>query len=267
MRNVITSALMLLAAAFPAQAEIVSKVVEYKDGDVTLKGYLAYDDAIEGKRPGVLVVHEWWGLNDYARTRANQLAKLGYVALAADMYGDGKTTTSPDEAGKWATEVKTSELIRTRSRAALDELAGHSLVAEGKLGAIGYCFGGTTVLELAYSGAPLRGVVSFHGGLVPPKPEEYAGIQAQIAIMHGAADTFVPEEAIKSTLAALEEAKASWQMTQFSGAGHTFTNPDAAAAGVPGLVYDPTADYFSWEYMKAFFTKVFGPQEKALAAE
>lgn len=256
---------MILSA--PARAEVVSNVIEYKDGDVTCKGYLAYDNAIEGKRPGVLVVHEWWGLNDYARQRADQLAALGYVAFAADMYGDGKTTTSPDQAGKWSSEVKTTALIRTRSRAALDTLAAHSLAEPTKLAALGYCFGGTTVLELAYSGAPVKGVISFHGGLVPPKPEDYPNIKAQIQIMHGAADPMVPQEAVARTLAALDEAKVQWQMTSFSGAEHTFTNPDAGGAGLKGVAYDPTADYFSWEYMKAFLIKIFGPEPKALAAK
>ena len=266
MRRILTL-IALITAAYAPRAEVVSKVVEYKVGEVTCKGYLAYDDALEGKRPGLLVVHEWWGLNDYARHRADQLAALGYVAFAADMFGEGKTTKSAEEAGNWSGEVKKSDLIRTRSRAALDQLAGHSLVDPEKLAAMGYCFGGTTALELAYSGAPVKGVISFHGGLTPPKPADIPNLKANVLILHGAADPMVPEDAINATLKGLDEAKVTWQMVAYSGAEHTFTNPDAGGAGIKGVAYNPTADYYSWEHMKLFLNHIFGPQEKAMAAQ
>jgi dienelactone hydrolase len=159
-----------LALTGGAQAKMITKNVEYKQDGTVLQGYLAYDDAIIGPRPGVLVVHEWWGLNDYAKMRARQLAEMGYVALAADMYGRGVVTKDPREAGRLAGSLKGTPLIRKRAQAGLTVLAANKLADPQRLAAIGFCFGGTTVLELAYYGADLAGVVSFHGGLPPASP-------------------------------------------------------------------------------------------------
>src|ERR1051326_2751709 len=179
---VLFAALTLLAMfASPARAAIQTKEIEYKDGATTLKGFLAWDDSVQGKRPGILVVHEWWGLNDYARSRAKQLAGLGYVAFACDMYGNGQTTTDPAEAGKLAGAIrKDNAAFRARAAAGLKLLADQPTVDATKLGAIGYCFGGTTCLQLACSGADLKAVVSFHGGLFKPSAEDAKSIKGRV---------------------------------------------------------------------------------------
>ncbi len=171
-------------------------MIPYNQNGTTLKGYLAYDDAITGKRPGVLVVPEFWGLNDFAKQRAEKLAELGYVALAADMYGEGKVTQDPEEARRLAGHVRSTPLMRERAQAALQVLASNELVDPKRLAAIGFCFGGTTVLELAYSGAPVLGVVSFHGGLTVPKPEDWKNCRASFLILHGAEDPHIKPEDI-----------------------------------------------------------------------
>jgi dienelactone hydrolase len=250
-------ALLLAAFAGAASAAIVTKTVEYKAADTTLLGYLAYDDTITSRVPGVLIVPEWWGLNDYAKRRAREIAALGYVALAADMYGEGKITTDPKVAGSWAGAVKGSALIRTRSLAGLETLAAQKNVDAGKLAAIGYCFGGTTVLELAYSGAPVRGVISFHGSLTAPKPEDPKPIKSKVLILHGAADTFESREEIAKVQDGLDAANAQWEMDYYSGAVHAFTNPDADKAGIPGVAYNAIADRRSWQRMQSFLVEIF----------
>ncbi|MBI4775679.1 MAG: dienelactone hydrolase family protein, partial [Deltaproteobacteria bacterium] len=188
---------ILVLAAVSAQAKITAEDVSYADDNVKLKGYLVYDDAYPDKRPGVLVVHEWWGLNDYARMRAERLASLGYVAFAVDMYGENKVTKHPDQASKWMKEITQNvELWRSRAMAGLDVLKAHPKVDRNRLAAIGYCFGGATVQQLAYSGADVRGVVSFHGSLVLPPEDGTEGIRASFLICHGAADPFVTDETL-----------------------------------------------------------------------
>mgnify|MGYP006271351263 CR=1 FL=1 len=240
-----------------ASGEIHTKTVSYTHGDTTLKGYLAYDTEQTGKRPGVLVVHEWWGLNDYAKSRARQLAELGYVAFAADMYGDGRTTNDPQQAGKWSGEVKGGPFIRERSTLALDQLRNHERVDTDRIAAIGYCFGGTTVLELAYSGADIAGVVPFHGGLTLPKADDR--IKTKLLVLHGAADFFIKPETIDEFQKTLHEREVDWQMVYYGGAVHAFTNPDADDAGIDGVAYDAAADRRSWAHMRLFFDEIFAP--------
>jgi dienelactone hydrolase len=247
--------LAILGMVAVAHAEIHTETVAYAHGDTTLKGYLAYDASRSGKRPGVLVVHEWWGLNDYARSRARQLAELGYVAFAADMYGDGATTADPKQAGQWSGEIKNSARIRERSNLALDLLKGHERVDPDRVAAIGYCFGGTAVLELAYSGAELAGVVPFHGGLTVPGAEDE--IRTKILVLHGAADFFIEPQTIDAFRKALHDRKIDWQMVYYGGAVHTFTNPDADKAGIDGVSYDADADRRSWAHMRLFFDEIF----------
>src|SRR3954468_12768638 len=191
-----------LALSFAAQAKVVEKNVDYQYNGQVMKGYLAYDDAKQGARPGVLVVHEWWGLNDYVRGRTRQMAEMGYVAFAPDMYGDGQVTRDPKVAGEWSGKVR-PELV-TRAKAGLDVLKKQQGVDAQKLGAMGFCFGGSTVLALAYSGEDLRGVVLFHGSLFPP--QDASKIKASIAILHGEADTFIKPETITQVKQALEGA-------------------------------------------------------------
>ena len=247
--------ILLLSAA--VDAKVVSKHVEYKHGDAVLEGYLAYDDSLKAKRPGVLVVHEWWGLNDYVRMRVDKLAKLGYVAFALDMYGKGIWTTDPQKAGELAGHLKGKPIMRQRARAGLDILRKNARVDTQKIAAIGYCFGGTTVLELAYSGVDVAGIVSFHGGLIVPRPEDMNRIKAKILILHGADDGFVPSEKITAFQDGKRQAVADWQMVYYGGAVHSFTNPAADGKNIKGIAYNPKADERSWKYMQIFFEEMF----------
>lgn len=246
----------LLAWAPLATAEIVTRSVDYREGDTLLKGYLAYDDALEGPRPGVLVVHEWWGLNDYAKSRARDLAKAGYVALAIDMYGDGKTTRDPKQAGAWAGHLRGTPLMRQRAKAGYETLIGMDMVDADRVGAIGFCFGGTTVLELAYSGLPVDGVVSFHGGLTIPSDQDLADMTASVLVLHGAEDGFIKPETIDEFQATLSAADIDWHMVYFGGAVHSFSNPAADEVGIEGIAYDEAAARRSWRHMLDFFDEV-----------
>jgi dienelactone hydrolase len=239
--------------------KMVTQPVQYKQDDTVLEGYLAYDDEVKGKRPGVLVVHEWWGLNDFARKAAERVAKLGYVALAADMYGKGKVTQKPEEAGAWAGQIKGTPLMRERAKAGLAVLAKQEQVDPRRLAAMGFCFGGTTVLELAYSGAEVRGVVSFHGGLTAPKPDDLKNIKASILALHGADDPLVKPEDITAFQEGMRQAKADWQMILFGGAVHSFTNPEATGLNIPGVAYDARTANRAFQYMELFFKEIFAP--------
>ncbi len=251
--------LLTLLPSIPAQAEVHSKTITYHDGAAELQGYLAWDDAFSGKRPGVMVVHEWWGLNDYARKRADMLARLGYVAFAADMYGAHKVTQHPDEAGAWMKQI-TANIDNWQRRAllGLDILRGQDSVDPTRLAAIGYCFGGATVMEMAYSGADLKGVVSFHGSLPVATPEQAAKIKAKIMVAHGQDDSFESPEQIAQFKGALDKAGADWFMVIYGGARHSFTNPDAAKFGIPNLQYNKEADTRSWAQMELFLNEIFG---------
>jgi dienelactone hydrolase len=238
-------------------ARLVTEVVAYSHNGTALKGYLAYDDAIQGKRPGVLVVHEWWGLNDFVKQRADKLAEAGYVALAVDMYGEGKVTRNPEEARRLATHIRSTPLMRQRAQAGLMVLAQRQQVDPPRLAAIGFCFGGTTVLELAYSGAPVLGVASFHGGLTAPKPEDLKRCKAKFLILHGADDPLVKPEEIAAFQEAMRQAGADWQMILFGGAVHSFTNPGAGSDKSKGVAYDPKAAARSWQYLHMFLKEIF----------
>jgi dienelactone hydrolase len=239
------------------EAKIVEQTLTYPMGDVTARGFLARDDAVTGAQPGVLVVHEWWGLNDYTKRRARQLAALGYVALAADMYGDGKVAATPQEAGQLAGAVRGGTLLRTRAAAALATLRAQPGVDPHRMAAIGYCFGGTTVLELAYSGADLAGVVSFHGGLTVPGEQDMGRIKAKILICHGDADPHVTPAVVRACLDGLTRAKADWQFIAYAGAVHAFTNPDSGNDPSRGVAYNEAADHRSWKAMSDFFGEIF----------
>jgi dienelactone hydrolase len=248
---------LALAAAAPAAAAIHTETVEYTVDAKTLKGYLAYDDAVAGKRPGVVVVHEWWGLNDYARHRAEMLAEEGYVAFAADMYGDGKTTTHPEEAGMWSSAVRQNqEAGKKRFEAARELLAADPHTDPERIAAIGYCFGGAVVLTAALAGADLDAVVSFHGALPTDPP---AGpVKASVLVCHGADDQFTTAEQVATFQGNLEAAGADWEFVTYGGAKHSFTNPNAGDAGMDALAYDETADRRSWRAMLDLFDEVFG---------
>jgi len=243
------------------QAAIVTKTVTFRQDGTVMRGFLAYDDGLKGKRPGVMVVHEWWGLNDFARERALKLAGLGYVALAADMYGGGATTSDREEAGKLAGALRgTPDLLRARAQAALKVLAADPRVDPKRLAAIGFCFGGTTVLELAYSGADLAGVVSFHGGLPKARPDDLKRIKAAVLVLHGADDPHVGAADITAFEQAMRQAGADWQMVFFGGAVHGFTNPAAGDNKASGVAYDARAARRSWRCMQEFFQEIWRVQ-------
>jgi dienelactone hydrolase len=251
------AAVLVLALSQTALAKLASQAVEYRHHDTVMQGYLAYDDTVTGKRPGVLVVHEWWGLNEFAKERANKLAEMGYVALAVDMYGKGQVTQDPEEARKLAGHVRSTPLMRERAKAGLEILHKHSLVDPQKLAAIGFCFGGTTVLELAYSGADVKGVVSFHGGLTAAKPEDRKNIKASFLVLHGADDPLIKPEEAQAFQNAMRQAGADWQMVYYGGAVHSFANPKAGSDKSKGVAYDSRAASRSWEQMRLFLKELF----------
>jgi len=242
-------------------AEIKSEEVTYTSNGVTLKGYLVYDSSIEGKRPGVLVVHEWWGLNDYARKRANMLAELGYTALAVDMYGEGKHTTEPDEAGKLSGMVMQNlDDGQKRFEAALKLLQDQKTVDSQRIAAIGYCFGGGVVLNMALRGVDLDGVASFHGALPTSAPAQPVGVKADVIVFHGADDQFVSAEQVEQFKQLMKNAHANFEVIIYPNAKHSFTVPEADAKAkefnIP-LGYNEEADKESWAKLQDFFRKIF----------
>jgi len=253
----------VLAVVFSAgqvSAKVVGKTVEYAAQGVTLKGYFAYDDAVKGKRPGVLVVHEWWGLNDYARKRADMLAGLGYTALAVDMYGDGKTAAHPDDAGKFASELmKNFPVAKARFLAAEDFLKNQPTVDPTRIAAIGYCFGGGVVLNMAAQGADVKGVASFHGSLNLIQPPLPGAVKAKILVCHGGSDKFATPEQIEKFKGELTAAGADYRFIVYPDAVHSFTVPEATEIGkkfnLP-LAYNKKADQESWAELQKFLKTV-----------
>jgi dienelactone hydrolase len=253
---------LLLALLVPvAQAKVVGKVVHYQAGDTKLSGYLAYDTKFKGKRPGVLVVHEWWGQNAYARKRADMLAKLGYVAFALDMYGNGQTATHPKDAGKFAKMVSSDmPLAKARFLAALDLLKANPMTDPDKIAAIGYCFGGGIVLQMARQGVDLKGVVSFHGSLATSEPAQAGVVKASVLVFNGEADPFTSKQQLEAFKQEMQNAGVHFDIVNYPGAEHSFTNPEATALGkkfkLP-LAYNAKADKDSWARMQAFFITLF----------
>ncbi|HEX3036296.1 MAG TPA: dienelactone hydrolase family protein [Thermodesulfobacteriota bacterium] len=243
------------------KAHIKGEEVTYTSNGVTFKGYLAYDNNIEGKRPGVLVVHEWWGLNDYARKRANMLAELGYTALAVDMYGDAKQAANPDEAGKMSGMVMENlDDAQARFEAALELLKNQKTVDRQHIAAIGYCFGGAVVLNMALRGVDLDGVASFHGSLPTSAPAKPAEVKADVIVFHGGEDQFVKKEQVEKFKEVMNNAKANYEVITYPNAKHSFTVPEADANAkkfnIP-LGYNAEADKDSWEKLQDFFKKIF----------
>jgi dienelactone hydrolase len=257
----LTVFVFLVAGTGYTEPRIAGKSVGYGAQGVVMKGYLAYDEQITGKRPGVLVVHEWWGLNDYARKRARMLAELGYTALAVDMYGNGKQAKHPDDATKFSSELmKNFEVAKARFMAAMDFLKRQPTVDPTRIAAIGYCFGGGVVLNMARQGVDLRGVASFHGSLTAVKPAEPGSIKAKILVLHGGADKFITPEQIEAFKQEMKSAGADFQFISYPGATHSFTNPDAdelAKKYNMPIAYNADADKKSWGELKEFLNKVF----------
>jgi dienelactone hydrolase len=243
-----------------ARAEIVTRTVEYRAGDAVLEGLVSYDTAGPARKPGVLVVHDWMGVGPYVRMRAEQLAALGYVAFAADVYGKGVRPTDGKEASAQAGKFRSDRpLLRARLAAALAELRRQPNVLTSQVAAIGYCFGGTGALELARSGADLAGVVSFHGGLDSPTPADARNIKAKVLALHGADDPFVPPAQVAAFEEEMRGGGVDWQLVKYSGAVHAFTQSGAGNDNSKGAAYNATADGRSWVAMKDFFAEVFKP--------
>jgi dienelactone hydrolase len=246
--------------AVPAHAAIQTQAFEYTQGGVTLEGFLAYDDASLAKRPGVLIVHEWRGISNYEKKRATKLAQRGYVAFVADIYGKGVRPATHEEAAKVSGLYKSDRgLMRERVKAGLDVLKNHALVDDTRTAAIGYCFGGTSVLELARSGEDVLGVVSFHGSLQNPKPEDAANIRCKVLVLHGAKDPFVKPEEVHAFEDEMRKfCPTFWQVTSYGLAVHGFTNAANGTDPSKGAAYDADADRLSWQAMRGFLKEVFG---------
>jgi dienelactone hydrolase len=234
--------------------------LSYKADTITANGYVVYNDNQDGKRPAVLIVHEWWGQNDYVRTRAKQLAEMGYIAMAVDMFGGGRNASNPEEAQALAGPFyQNPQLARTRLDAALQQLKGLAQTDTAQVAAIGYCFGGFVVLNAAKLGADLDGVVSFHGNLGGASVNK-SSLKARVLIAHGAADPFVPEAEVAAFRKAMDSVGADYTFKAYQNATHAFTNPNATETGkrfnLP-IAYNPTADSASWNDMKAFLSTIF----------
>jgi dienelactone hydrolase len=251
----------LTLAAGAAPAAVKTETVEYEAGGTKLKGFLAYDDAQTGKRPGVIVFPEWWGLNEYAKTRAKQLASLGYVAFAADLYGEGKVIdiAHPNDAKEMATYLRSHQDVwRGRAQAAFKTLTARPNVDASKVAAIGYCLGGSTALQLAFTGADLKAVTTFHAGIPPTTPAEAGAVKAKILVCHGGADPAVPMKAVEGLKAAMEAAKKPLDVVVYPGVVHSFTSPDADKVGNPAMKYNKEADADSWRRMTELFRRELG---------
>ena len=250
-----------LAAAVlvaPGRADIKTRDVEYRQGDTVLQGFVAWDDAARGKRPGVLVVHEWWGMNQHARNQARRLAEAGYVGFALDMYGKGRVTTHPQEAQAFAAEAtKDPAVMAARFNAALEQLKHDPHVDSTRIAAIGYCFGGAVVLGMARSGADLAAVVTFHGALATQSPAQPDKVKARVLVLAGGADPFVPPDQVEAFKREMQAAGARYEVVVYPGAKHGFTNPDAAQYGMSQLAYNAEADRESWAAMRKLFREVF----------
>ncbi|MEZ0225381.1 MAG: dienelactone hydrolase family protein [Alphaproteobacteria bacterium] len=253
-------ALLVIFAATPAQAKLVTKDITYKDGDTELTGHFAYDDAAKAPMPGVVVVHEWWGNNDYSKHRAEQLAGLGYAALAIDMYGSGKMAANPDEAGKMSKPFYDDRsLMLRRAQAGLKTLTEQPEVDKTRLGVIGYCFGGAVALEMARRGEDVKGVVSFHGNLSSPEAAEAGRVKAQVLVLNGGDDKFVSQQERDNFAKEMTAAGVTYRTVDYPGATHAFTNPAATETGkkfkLP-IEYNESADKQSWDEMKKFFERL-----------
>lgn len=261
MKRLLIALLMLCCGSAPALGSVVGEPVTYSTGEYTMNGYLAYDDSKPDKRPGILVVHEWWGHNEYARQRARMLAELGYTALAVDMYGDGKQADHPSEAGKFAAEARMNKPITTaRFQAALQALKDHPTVLPDQVAAIGYCFGGGVVLQMARQGLELDAVISFHGSLATDTPASPGAVQARILVCDGAQDKLVTPTQIQDFHREMKAAGVDYKFVSYPDAKHSFTNPDADTYAqkfnLP-VGYNKEADRQSWQDMQDFLKESF----------
>jgi dienelactone hydrolase len=256
----ITPVMVLVFTVVNAQGAIKTQLVEYKHGDTTLVGYLAYNTQVKGKRPGILVVHDWMGEGEFNRDVSRKLAEMGYIVFSADIYGKGVRPKNRGEAREQATKYRSDrKLMRNRARAALDVLLANKMTSPKLVAALGYCFGGGVTLELARGGAPLAGAISFHGNLDTPDPKNAKNIKGKILVLHGADDPSVPPAQVAAFQQEMRDAGVDWQFVSYGGAVHAFTNPAAGNDNSRGAAYNEKADKRSWEAMKVFFSEIFRP--------
>ncbi len=257
--KMVMAVLLCGITALSAGAKVQSKVVEYKIGDEAFEGILAYDDAAEGKRPGVVVFHDWMGVGDYVKTRCEQLAGLGYVVFAPDIYGKGVRPANAKEAGEQASKYKADrKTMRERALAGLEQLKAQENVDTDQIAAIGYCFGGTVALELARASGDVRGVVTFHGGLDTPEPMKKGAFKGKILALHGADDPLVTQKDVAAFMQEMRDAGVDWELVQYGGAVHSFSRKDSGDDNSKGAAYNASADKRSWQAMKDFFAEIFG---------
>ncbi|TNF46281.1 dienelactone hydrolase family protein [bacterium] len=250
--------ILVLGMTISAHGAVKSEFVQYKHGEVDLEGYLAYNPAVKGKRPGVLVIHDWMGEGEFNRDVCRKLAEKGYVAFAADIYGKGVRPRDIQEAAAQAGIYrKDRSLMRSRAKAAFDVLKNNEMVQRGLIAVMGYCFGGGVSLELARSGAPMAGVISFHGNLDTPHPEDAKNISGKVLILHGADDPHVTPDQVSAFMEEMRAAGVDWQMVHYGGAVHAFTNPKAGNDNSRGAAYNAEADRRSWRALENFLMEIF----------
>ena len=258
----VLSFVLILLLSISVTGEVVSEEVEYRYGEEVFQGYLTYNDALSDKRPGILIVHEWWGLNEHPKQRARQLAQEGYVAFALDMYGKGRVTDDPKEAGQWASQIRKDPLLaRQRFEYGLNQLQEREDVDSEYIAAIGYCFGGGVCLDMARMGLDLKGVVSFHGGLSNNISKDHYNLTVPVLVCHGGEDPMVPPSEVKDFFQEMNQAGADWQLIAYGGAVHSFTNPEADQRGMKGVAYNEKADQQSWMHMLLFFRDILNAME------
>lgn len=260
MRTLSTVALFLALATGVTEgfAEVKTREFQYQAGDVSLQGFMAWDDAVKGKRPGVLVVHEWWGHNDHARNAARKLAQAGYVGFALDLFGQGKVTTHPEDAQAFIAEAtKDPDALMARFNAALTLLKQDANVDPTRIGAIGYCFGGGVVLNRARAGEDLDAVVTFHGALSTKTAAKKGEVKPRILVLTGGADSMIPSSQVDQFKQEMKNAGAKYEVVVYPGAKHGFTNPNAGKAGLEALAYNADADRKSWAKAMDFLRKAF----------
>ena len=249
--------MFVFCTGFHVNAEVRTETVEYRDGDTVLEGFLAFDAKSAAKRPGVMIVHNWMGVGPHVKKTAEKLAAMGYTVLAADIYGKGAQPKDQKGASEIAGKFKNDRpLLRRRAQAGLDFLAKHKTVDAKRLAATGYCFGGTTVLELARAGAPVKGVVSFHGGLDTPTPKDAKNIKGKVLALHGADDPYVPPAQVTAFEDEMRAGKVDWELVKYANAVHAFTEPEAGNDNSKGAAYNAQADKRSWEAMKDFLQEI-----------
>lgn len=258
MKYILTFLMVVLAGCIMAQPDIYTETITYTIDGAQFEGYLAYDKSKTDARPGVLIVHQWMGLTENERMRARMLAELGYVAFALDIYGKDIRPQNSQEAGAQASAYRADRaLFRARLNAGLEQLRHSPMVDTSRLAAIGYCFGGGGVLELARSGAHVNGVVSFHGSLNTPNPADANDIKGKVLVLHGAVDPYVPDEELAGFIKEMEDAGVDYYLTMYGGAVHAFTQKEAGNDPTGGAAYDETANHRSWRAMQDFFAEIF----------